>query len=131
MAVMATALLVFGVVQMVRAGEFSWFLLLWVLAGLIVVSVFLTSWLGKGPRMFTAQSEAQDSNRRVTLSKPVAVLGTVVALAILTVGTVGLVRAERFGFLMLWLGFGAAIIGLNLSSAFRKKGSAHRRDREE
>ncbi|GIF47247.1 hypothetical protein DFJ67_7129 [Asanoa ferruginea] len=63
--------------------------------------------------------------------KPVAVLGTVVALAILTVGAVGLVRAERFGFLMLWLGFGAAIIGLNLSSAFGKKGGAHRRDREE
>jgi hypothetical protein len=45
--VAAVVLLIFGISQMVRVGEFHWFVVLWVVAGLAVIGLALRRILGR------------------------------------------------------------------------------------
>lgn len=60
---------------------------------------------------------------RVRPSKPMAIFGTVVGVAILVFGVVTFVHAKHFSaFMVLWVVIGLGIIGFNLWSAFSRHG---------
>ncbi|MBA8792484.1 hypothetical protein FHX74_000078 [Friedmanniella endophytica] len=60
---------------------------------------------------------------RVRPSKPVALITSVLGVAIVAFGVYSMVhRGQMHGFAYLWLVFGVVIIGFNLWSAFSSRG---------
>jgi hypothetical protein len=128
----ALAILVFGLVQMIRDGGFDWFYVIWVLVGLFVIGGALAQGFSRrrGTQMATVEAEderdAVPIPMRMAHNKPFAVIGSIVGLGIIGFATVrmasggqGLSSALFFGL------FGLAIIGFNLWSAFGRKGAAY------
>lgn len=60
---------------------------------------------------------------RIRPSKPMALFGAVVGLAILVFGFVNMPKDS--GFLYLWLAVGLGVVGFNLWAAFSRRGATH------
>ena len=114
-AVLCSAMVVFGVVRFVRGGEFHWFFVLWVAIGVYIVATALSqAFRGKG-----LAGRLPAGGFAVRPSKPMAVIGAVVGVGIMVVGGLNI----RGPFVFLWLAFLAAIIVFNLWSAFGRNGA--------
>ncbi|MFD1364182.1 hypothetical protein [Actinoplanes sichuanensis] len=143
-AVCCAALVIFGVVQMIRGGEFHWFFVLWVAIGLGMIGMVLWSGFGAGPGRGTPVDVDENDDRptgvarligmtsepgrtpgavNIRVSRPVAVAGAVFGVAVLVFGVVRMSGSGNGGFMVLWVVFGLAVIGFNLWSAFARKGS--------
>jgi hypothetical protein len=60
---------------------------------------------------------------RLRPSKPMAILGAILGVAMVVFGLVQF--GGRGGFIWLWAVFGIAIVGFNLWAAFAKRGATH------
>ncbi|MFC7532151.1 hypothetical protein [Actinoplanes sp. GCM10030250] len=130
----AAALLIFGIVQMVRSGEFQWFFVLWVVIGLLVIGGALVQGFGRRPTGMgtaTVDDASAPANLRFATGKPMAVIGAVAGAAILIFGVVKMAGTPNSGFLVLWVIFGVAIIAFNLWTAFGRRGASHTATRED
>ncbi|MDG4826703.1 hypothetical protein O7635_33050 [Asanoa sp. WMMD1127] len=132
MAVFGTVILVAGVVQFVRTGQFDWFTVLFVLAGLWIVGFSVLAALGKGPALFTSRERgAPTGGLSFRPSRPVAVAGAVFGAAVIIFGVVQFARAGAFSwFLVVWAVLGASVVGFNLWSAFARNGASQRMTEE-
>ena len=114
-AVLCSAMVVFGVVQFVRGGEFHWFFVLWVAIGVFIVAAALfQAFRGKG-----LAGRPPAGGFAVRPSKPMAVIGAVMGVGMMVVGGLNI----RGPFVFLWLAAVAAIIVFNLWSAFGRDGA--------
>lgn len=121
------AILVFGITQMVREGEFQWFFVLWVVVGLVMIGGALAQ--GFSRRRATAMDTTGDDSLpvryRLAHNKPLAVVGSIVGAGILVYAVVRMAAAHSIGNVLFFAFFGVAIICFNLWTAFGKRGSAY------
>ena len=140
-AVLGSAMLIFGIVQFVLSGRFEWFYVLWLAVGVFIVVA--TLWQGFGSRPgrgtpvdvddsgdrprgsahlwgMTAERDDAAGPYRLRPGKTGAVLGAVVGVAMIVFGLTTL----HGPFVILWVVFVVAIAGFNLWSAFERKGAS-------
>jgi len=138
-AVLASAMMIFGIAQFISSGRFEWFYVLWVAIGVFVVGATLRQAFGakpgrgapvdiddtrdrpRGSSRLWGMTAARDPEGpyRLRPSKPMAVVSAVVAVAMIGFGVAFL----HGPFVILWALFAAGIAGFNLWSAFGRKGA--------
>jgi type VI protein secretion system component VasK len=130
-AIGALAILIFGVGQMLRAGEFHWFAVLWVLIGLVVIGGTLTQAFSRrrGTAVATVEAESEHEalpwRMRLARNKPLAVIGAVLGAGVLVYAAIRMSDRQSLGSVVFFALFGLAVIGFNLWAAFSPRGATH------
>ena len=108
-AVLCSAMVIYGIVQFVRSGQFQWFYVLWAAVGVFIVAATLRQ--GFGSKRDRDEAPGRDTLRP---SRPMAVLSAVVGAGLIVFGVLRI----HGPFLILWVLFAVATVGFNLWSAF-------------
>jgi len=139
-AVLASALVIFEIVQVARSGRFEWFYVLWTAVAIFIVVATLRQGFGSRPgrgapldiddtgdrprgssRLWGMSAERDDADGpyRLRPSKAAAVVTAIVAA-----GMIGIAVAFLHGpFVIIWMAGVVGFAGFTLWSAFSRKGA--------